>query len=167
MKGILQIIPPIILIGMLVFSCTLDQGEGVFNVDAEITSIGHTILSVRYKIGNTIVFDDITMKDQIGILQMMKDDDRKIIPLRVQIEFSTSNDVEDKGFLKYYYGANFLSESKSFDPRSLSLIAKQNVDLFNWTFKDEKEFTNKKQPSKVKEEKLVPIDEMQEESNKL
>ena len=160
---------PLFLIAFL-FSCTIDQGEGTFNVDAEVTNIGHTILSVKYKIGNTIVFDDIIMKDQTGILQMIKDDDRKIIPLRVQIEFSTSNDVDDTGSLKYYFGANFLSESKSFDPRSLALIADQNVDLFNWTFKDEKTFTNKKQPSQaseIKEEKLVPIDEIQEESDKL
>ena len=140
-----------IFVGILLWTlgCTIDQGEGTFHVDAEITSIGHTMLSVKYKIGETIVFDDIPMKENMGILAMIKGTNNTAIPLRIHIEFNTNTEDDSEGFLKYYYGANFLSESKSFDVASLVLIADENEDLFTWKYKDEKQITGKK---KKKEE---------------
>jgi hypothetical protein len=140
-----------IFVGILLWTlgCTIDQGEGTFYVDAEITSIGHTMISVKYKIGETIVFDDIPMKENMGILAMIKGTNNTTIPLRIHIEFATNTENDAEGFLKYYYGANFLSESKSFDVDALILIADENEDLFTWQFKDEKQISSKK---KKKEE---------------
>jgi len=118
--------------------CTIDQGKGTFYVDAEITGIGHTILSVKYKIGNTLVFDDVVMKDNMGILAMIKEENPKVIPLKINIEFTTDSEGTEDGFLKYYYGANLLSESRSFDIDSLILVAKENKDMFSWTYRDSK-----------------------------
>jgi len=136
---------------MLIVGCTIDQGKGTFYVDAEITTIGHTILSIKYKIGKTIVFDDIVMKDSIGILQMIKDSKLKVIPLKIHIEFNTDSEGTESGFLKYYYGANFLAESKSFDIASLVLVAYENQDLFTWEYRNE-EFLNEDKDTREEKE---------------
>jgi hypothetical protein len=125
------------ILTVFLFSCTIDQGEGIFNVEAEVTNIGHTTLSVKYYIGKTVVFDDIPMKKNTGILQMIKDSGDKIIPLKIVIEFKDSEDEQhNESSFKYYYGANFLSESQSHDLESIVLIAKENQEIFSWDVRD-------------------------------
>ena len=128
----------VIFVGILIWTlgCTIDKGKGTFYVDAEVTSIGNTMISVKYKIGDTIVFDDIVMKDNMGILAMIKDTNPKTIPLKIYIEFFTSDEPKKEGFLKYYYGANLLSESRSFEVDALVLVAKENIDIFSWEYRD-------------------------------
>lgn len=141
-----------------IFGCTVDQGEGNFDVDAEITDIGTTIISVKYKIGKTIVYDDITMKENAGILSAIKNEKPKTIPLGVSITFySTEDGSSEKSSFKYYYGANFLTDSKSFDLDSIIRMAKANPDLFKWTYRDGVDVRNvKKKETKEMEESSEP-----------
>ncbi len=125
-----------IFVGILFWTlggCTINQGEGMFNVEAEITQIGNTILSVKYNIGRTIMFDDITMKDNPGILSIIRQDHKHTIPLGILIEFHESEESNhNEASIKYYYGANFLSESKSFDLTAILRVAKSNPEIFSW-----------------------------------
>jgi hypothetical protein len=160
-----------IFVGILLwtFGCTIDQGEGVFNVKAEITNIGHTILSVKYYIGETVVFDDIPMQKNTGILQMIKDSGEKVIPLKISIEFLKSNDDNsNSSSFKYYYGANFLSESQSHDLDAIILIAKENKDIFSWKMRDGSTTNDsKKEPTKIESsEKIIEQLPMRKETSK-
>jgi|GEM_PF-5207911 len=141
-----------VAITLATLGCTQDQGQGVFNVDAEITGVGNTILAVKYKIGETIVFDDITMKDNLGILQMIKNSKANTIPLKISIEFLSTDEPKKEGFLKYYYGANYLAESRSFDVDSLIMIADENVNLFTWRYKDGDYIDDDEKKDELKEE---------------
>ena len=161
------------LFGCELCGCTIDKGDGTFNIDAEITQVGNTIMSIKYKIGQTWVFDDLVMKDNMGLFAEIKKQHTDTVPLRIHIEFNTTDEPSEEGFLKYYYGANLLGESKSFDVASLVLIAKQNQELFNWDYRDEhvvneerdeeevemtqKSTTPEKIPVKVKKEKAEKL----------
>ena len=124
-------------IWLLTFGCAKDQASGVFYVDAQILNMGITTLSVKYYIGDTVMFDDIQMDSNIGIFQMIKDSGETTVPLKIVINFQDNEDDSyDESSLQYYYGANFLSESKSHTLESLVLLAKENEYIFDWDYKD-------------------------------
>ena len=158
-----QEVPNFIVI-FIFFGCTSNQGSGIFNVNAEVTAIGHTMLSVKYYIGDTVIFDDIPMKTNTGILQMIKDSGNKTVPLKIVIEFTESdeNNRSESSF-KYYYGANFLSDSLSHNLESILLIAKENQDIFSWIYRDGnliKEMKKAPEPAEMESTKLEPIDKL-------
>lgn len=160
----------IFALALAISGCTIDSGSATLDVEAEITNIGNTILSVKYYIGDTVLFDDLIMTKNTGIFEMIKAEKMKTIPLTVHIYVNHSEDTSfNKGTIKYYYGANLLAESQSFDFESILLIAKKHTGYFEWEYLDGKSFgTNKKAPEiKSEAKKTVPLDQIKEESSKL
>lgn len=157
-----------ILLVSFVVGCTVDKGEGTFTVDAEVTNMGNTIISIKYFIGETVIFDDISMKKSIGLLQMFREKKLKSVPLKIHIEFHTQDDGNNSSSLKYYYGANLLGESQSFDTDAIILIANANEKMFMWEYKDGHVRNDKKKPEEKEDtKKMVPIDDIKEDSGKL
>ncbi len=131
------------------YGCMVDQGDGTFEVNAQITQVGNTIMSVKYKIGETWVFDDIIMKNNMGLFGEIKKSHKHTVPLKIHIEFKVTDEPKEESALKYYYGANLLGQSQSFDTDAILLIAKQNESLFNWTVRDGKSVSEKRDETKV------------------
>ena len=135
----------------LLVSCTQNKFEGEFNIEAEVSTMGNTMVSVKYKLGNSMVYDDLPMKDKNAILSEWKNENMEVIPLKVTITGNNNDAGHTEGILKYYYRSNFICESKSFDFQSLLMLANDNAEMFLWEYRDGKAISKREQ-EEVKEE---------------
>jgi len=115
--------------------------------------MGATIVSIRYKIGVSEVYDDLTMKEKPAILTEWKHKDLSVIPLKVVMSGKSDDGGNSNAEIKYFYKSNLVCTSKSFDFDSIRMMATDNGTLFTWEYKDGNLVNNKKEePEPVKTE---------------
>ena len=152
-------------------SCSIyDKFAGEFEVDAEVLNIGKRILSIKYQIGSSELYDDLNMKDNTALMFEWRNRKAKTIPLKVVIEGGNDDFSGSHFTITYYYKSNLISTSSGFDYASVYMIAKDNGSMFNWEWRDEK----KVEEGEVKEEsaedvkkKSSPVVQKEEKGNTL
>ena len=143
----------VILFALLFFfgACTQDQFSGEFNIEAEVTNMGSTVVSIKYQLGVSEIYDDLVMKEKPAILSQWKEQDLKVVPLKVTISASSDSEGNKNSEVKYYYKSNLVYMSQSFDFDSVRMLASDNFDMFNWEYKDGNTVSKeKKEPAKEK-----------------
>lgn len=148
-KGVLFFI-----LSLFLLSCTQNKFEGEFPIDAEVIAIERTVVSIKYQLGNSEIYDDLDLEDKNSIRLEWKHKDIKNIQLRVSIYGYESNAPTRKTLFKYFYGANLIAEHQKFDYETLLSIAKNNETLFTWQYRDGVDLSviEKKKNEKTEEE---------------
>jgi len=119
-----------------ILGCTISQFDGEFPIEAEIIGISGTVVSIKYKIGGSEIYDDLNLEKKNAIRLEWQHKNIKNIELRVSMYGYSSNSPTKKTMLKYYYGSNLICEHYEFDYDTLESIAKENESSFSWKYKD-------------------------------
>lgn len=141
-----RIIPLCLMFLIFIVGCTQNQFSNETEIHVKILKVTDSYMSIKYRLGNDEVFDDIVLQAEAQRLMLGK---IKNITLKL---VTTGRDHEGtkESTAKYYYGINFIGRSKIFkDYDTLLRLAQKNPSLFIWVVKDG-DFI-KKDKKKIKE----------------
>ena len=128
-----KIIPLCLMFLIFLVSCTQNKFSNETEIHVKILKVNDRYLSIKYRIGNDEVFDDIVLQAEAQRLMLGK---TKNITLKL-VTSGQDHEGRKESTAKYYYGINYIGSSKVFkDYDTLLRLAQKNPSLFTWVVKD-------------------------------
>ena len=126
--------------------CTQNQFSNETEIHVKILKVNSSYMSIKYRLGNDEVFDDIVLQAEAQRLMLGK---TKNITLKL-VTTGLDHEGRKESTAKYYYGINYIGSSKIFkDYDTLLRLAQKNPSLFIWKVKDGS-FVKDKEKEKIK-----------------
>ena len=142
-----KIIPLCLMFLIFIVGCTQNQFSNETEVHVKILNVNSSYMSIKYRLGNDEVFDDIVLQAEAQRYMLGR---TKNITLKL-VTSGLDHEGKKEATAKYYYGINYIGSSKVFkDYDTLLRLAQKNPSLFTWVVKDGNCVSEDKEKEKIK-----------------